>query len=218
MLTNARCLSEVDVPALDAVIFFHPRKSRVDIVQAIGRVMRQFEGKDLGYVILPIVVAPGHSAEEALANNEKYKTIWEILNALRSHDENLDNTINRMALGEDTSDKIEICGELGAVTQVVEDVNNRTQNNNDDETNENEGVLGDDAETDTPPQSTQETQLSFTFDDLSTIIKAKIVEKCGTRRSTWAKNIGEIAKSHISRIEGVLKDKGTMKENYLMNF
>ena len=100
-------------------------------------------------------------------------------------------------------------------SQVVEDVNNRTQINNDDETNENEGVLGDDAKTDTPPQSTQETQLSFTFDDLSTIIKAKIVEKCGTREywSTWAKNIGEIAKSHISRI-GVLKDKGTNERKF----
>ena len=72
-----------------------------------------------------------------------------------------------------TSDKIEICGELGAVTQVVEDVNNRTQNNNDDETNENEGVLGDDAETDTPPQSTQETQLSFTFMIFQRLLKQK---------------------------------------------
>jgi predicted helicase len=59
VLTNARCLSEgVDVPALDAIMFLHPRKSQIDVVQSVGRVMRKSEGKDLGYVILPITVAP----------------------------------------------------------------------------------------------------------------------------------------------------------------
>ena len=54
MLSNAKCLTEgVDVPALDAVLFLQPRKSIVDVVQAVGRVMRRSEGKDFGYVILP---------------------------------------------------------------------------------------------------------------------------------------------------------------------
>ena len=76
VLTNARCLSEgVDVPALDAIMFLHPRKSQIDVVQSVGRVMRKAEGKKLGYVILPITVAPGVSAERALNDNEHYRVV-----------------------------------------------------------------------------------------------------------------------------------------------
>ena len=58
VLTNARCLTEgVDVPALDAVVFLAPRKSQVDVVQAVGRVMRRAEDKQMGYIILPVVAA-----------------------------------------------------------------------------------------------------------------------------------------------------------------
>ena len=46
VLSNVRCLGEgVDIPALDAVLFLHPRKSQIDVVQAVGRVMRKAEGK-----------------------------------------------------------------------------------------------------------------------------------------------------------------------------
>jgi predicted helicase len=46
ILSNARCLSEgVDVPALDAILFMHPRKSQIDVVQSVGRVMRRAEGR-----------------------------------------------------------------------------------------------------------------------------------------------------------------------------
>ena len=60
ILTNARCLSEgVDVPALDAVMFLSPRKSVVDIVQSVGRVMRKAPGKQYGYIILPVGIPAG---------------------------------------------------------------------------------------------------------------------------------------------------------------
>ena len=60
ILSNARCLSEgIDVPALDAVLFMSPRNSQVDIVQAVGRAMRKAEGKQYGYIILPIAVPAG---------------------------------------------------------------------------------------------------------------------------------------------------------------
>ncbi len=60
MLSNARCLSEgVDVPSLDAVMFLNPRRSVVDVVQSVGRVMRLAEGKKYGYIILPVVVPRG---------------------------------------------------------------------------------------------------------------------------------------------------------------
>ncbi|MGZ8262194.1 MAG: restriction endonuclease, partial [Methylotenera sp.] len=109
ILSNARCLSEgVDVPSLDAILFLHPRKSQIDVVQSVGRVMRRAEGKNMGYVILPIGVPAGVAPEDALKDNEKYKVVWQILNALRSHDDRFDATINKMDLGVDVSDHIEI--------------------------------------------------------------------------------------------------------------
>ena len=100
VLSNARCLSEgVDVPALDGVVFLNPRKSVVDVVQAVGRVMRKSEGKEYGYVILPVVVPMGMSVDEALSDNKTFKVVWQVLNALRSHDSNLENEINRLTLG-----------------------------------------------------------------------------------------------------------------------
>jgi len=94
ILSNARCLSEgVDVPALDAILFLHPRKSQIDVVQSVGRVMRRAPGKKMGYVILPIAIPAGVPPEEALNENERYRVVWQILNALRSHDERMDATI-----------------------------------------------------------------------------------------------------------------------------
>src|SRR5690606_29532398 len=98
VLTNARCLSEgVDVPSLDAVLFLSPRKSQVDVVQAVGRVMRRSPEKKLGYIVLPIAIPAGISPEEALNDNERYKVVWQVLQALRAHDERLDAAINQAA-------------------------------------------------------------------------------------------------------------------------
>ena len=109
ILTNARCLSEgVDVPALDAILFMHPRKSQIDVVQSVGRVMRRAPGKNMGYVILPIGVPAGMTPEEALNDNERYRVVWQILNALRSHDERFEGRLNQADLGEDISDKVQI--------------------------------------------------------------------------------------------------------------
>ena len=88
ILTNARCLTEgVDLPELDGILFMHPRKSQIEVVQAVGRVMRKAEGKPMGYIILPVVIAPGASAENALDDNERWRKVWQMLNAIRSHDE-----------------------------------------------------------------------------------------------------------------------------------
>ena len=109
ILSNARCLAEgVDVPALDAILFLHPRNSQIDVVQSVGRVMRRAPGKRMGYVILPIGVPTGVPADQALNDNKKYRVVWQILNALRAHDERLDKIINQGGLGQDVSDKIAI--------------------------------------------------------------------------------------------------------------
>jgi predicted helicase len=100
VLTNAKCLTEgVDVPALDAVMFLTPRKSRIDIVQAVGRVMRKPPGKQLGYVILPVAVPAGTDPATALDKNKDYDAVWEVLQALRAHDERFNAYINQIALG-----------------------------------------------------------------------------------------------------------------------
>ena len=220
VLTNARCLSEgVDVPALDAIMFLHPRKSQIDVVQSVGRVMRRADGKDLGYVILPITVAPGVSPEKALNDNEKYKVVWQILNALRAHDERFDSTINRIGLGEDVSDRLEIVGvganeELEATTAVVEDVKPKPKPKEDEE----ESVLGEGEAlaTDEP----EEEQLAFVLDDLSAAIKARIVEKCGTRDywENWASDIADIAKQHITRINAIVLNSGTPERKAFLDF
>ena len=99
VLSNARCLSEgIDVPALDAVLFLSPRNSHVDIVQAVGRVMRKAKGKDWGYIVLPVPVPPGVEPDRALDDNERFQPVWGVLRALRSHDERLDAAINRIDL------------------------------------------------------------------------------------------------------------------------
>lgn len=134
ILTNARCLSEgVDVPALDAIMFLHPRKSQIDVVQSVGRVMRRAEGKKMGYVILPVGVPAGVPPEQALADNERYRVVWQILNALRAHDERFDSTINKASLSQDISDKVELVGinaeseELQSVTAVVQNLPKKTK-------------------------------------------------------------------------------------------
>ena len=99
LLTNVRVLSEgVDVPALDAVLFLTPRNSQVDIVQSVGRVMRLAPGKKRGYVILPVVIPAGMDAHTALNDNKTYKVVWEVLQALRSHDDHFDAMINKLDL------------------------------------------------------------------------------------------------------------------------
>ena len=109
ILTNAKCLSEgVDVPALDAIMFMHPRKSQVDVVQSVGRVMRTAPNKKLGYVILPVTIPAGVEPSQALNENERYKVVWQILNALRAHDDSFDAKINQASLGEDIGGSIEV--------------------------------------------------------------------------------------------------------------
>ena len=107
ILSNARCLSEgIDVPALDAVMFMTPRNSHVDIVQAVGRVMRKAEGKDYGYIILPVAIPPGTDPAEALNNNERFAAAWSVLRALRSHDDRFNAEINKIDLNDNPGDTI----------------------------------------------------------------------------------------------------------------
>ena len=112
ILSNARCLSEgIDVPALDAVLFMSPRNSQVDVVQAVGRAMRKADGKQYGYIVLPVAVPAGTDPALALNDNERFAAVWSVLRALRSHDDRLDAEINKIDLNEQRTDRIIIGGD-----------------------------------------------------------------------------------------------------------
>jgi predicted helicase len=184
ILTNARCLSEgVDVPALDAVMFLSPRKSVVDIVQSVGRVMRKAPGKRYGYIILPIGIPAGLTPEQALRDNKRYAAVWEVLQALRAHDERFNAMVNRIELVKKRDDKVNVIGVPGP--------------------GERGGTGGDGSGDGTPTQGT----LGLAFlDEWREAIYAKVVAKVGSRTywEDWAKDIANIAQRHITRIIALL--------------
>jgi predicted helicase len=216
ILTNAKVLSEgVDVPALDAIMFMHPRKSQIDVVQSVGRVMRTSPGKKLGYVILPVAIPPNVAPEAALNDNERYQVVWQILNALRAHDERLDARLNQIKIGENISDKVQIIrisseSELKELTAVVDDIaTSKTK----------AAKAGAGIGSDTPDRrlADEVIQGEMVFDEFTRAIMAKIVEKCGTREywDTWAKDIAKIAQNHIIRITTIVAQAGPERASFL---
>ncbi|MEU4014884.1 type ISP restriction/modification enzyme [Microbacterium sp. NPDC028030] len=190
VLSNAKCLSEgVDVPALDAVMFMNPRKSVVDVVQSVGRVMRKMVGKRYGYVILPIAVPSGVTPSEALNNNDKYRVVWQVLQALRAHDERFDAEVNKLDLTKKTD-------------RLMVDVIGMGGGKSDDDS-------GDPVVTGTDKVAAQQ-QLDFSkIEAWRDAILTKIVQKVGERRywENWAKDVAEIARAHTLRIEGLIGGK-----------
>ncbi len=177
ILTNARCLSEgIDVPALDAVLFMSARKSHVDIVQAVGRAMRKVPGKDYGYIILPIAVPADLDPALALDDNETYAVVWEVLRALRSHDDRLDAEINQIDLNKTPTTRIIFSGGNGA------------------------GAGGGD----TPPVQLAFPPLDLPPGAIFAKIVEKCGDR--KYWETWAKDVAHIFSRLIVRIEGLLKD------------
>ena len=112
ILSNARCLSEgIDVPALDAVLFMSSRSSQVDIVQAVGRAMRKSDGKEYGYIVLPVTVPAGTDPALALNDNKRFAGVWGVLRALRSHDDRFNAEINKIDLNETPTSRIIFSGD-----------------------------------------------------------------------------------------------------------
>lgn len=217
ILSNARCLSEgVDVPALDAILFMHPRKSQIDVVQSVGRVMRRAPGKQLGYVILPIGVPAGVTPEQALDDNERYRVVWQILNALRSHDERFDARLNQADLGVDISDHIEVIAVSDKLPVRGKDKPKGPGIGEGGAGGGTEGGEGGDS----TPRGGGETQGTFVFDEFSRAIMAKIVKKCGRRDywEDWAGDIAKIAQTHITRITALVEKPGTQEREAFEGF
>lgn len=189
VLTNVRVLSEgVDVPSLDSIIFLSSRSSHIDVVQSVGRVMRKAPNKKYGYIIIPILVPSDVEPEVALDNNDRFKVIWNVLNALRAHDDRFNAMVNKIELNESKPKGIAplipntITNEIGE-TIVIKDLD-----------------------------GTESKQYHMTFGDfaqLQSVIYAKMVQKVGDRRywEQWAKNVAEIAERQVERIKRLIADK-----------
>ena len=202
VVTNVRCLSEgVDVPALDAVLFLSARNSQVDVVQSVGRVMRSFrrgqpEEKKYGYIIIPVIVPEGTTPEEALNDNKTFSVVWDILNALRSHDDHFNAHVNTIALNRDKGAKVTVglpgLGRTGVGGSTLAGDPNDSH--------------------DAQEISNQEVahQLTLQFGATQQHIFAKLVEKCGDRLywENWAAEVGEIAKKYIARIARLVTGEG----------
>ncbi len=122
ILTNVKLFTEgVDVPSLDAVVFMEPRKSHIDIVQAVGRVMRKAEGKHLGYIIVPIAASSEDSLNEVLtAHHSEYRVVGQVLAALQSHDEQLMESVAQYVTMIDV-DRQPTSANGGETTNVTDD-------------------------------------------------------------------------------------------------
>ena len=193
ILSNVRFLTEgIDVPNLDAIVFLSPRKSQVDIVQAVGRIIRKSEGKEYGYIILPIVVPAGETPETILDNNKSYDVVWQVLNALRSVDERFEATVNKLELNKKKPKNIQVIGVGGAPDDPTLHAN------------------GDYEE---QPFKPYQTELELEWEAVEGAIYGKIVQKVGDRRylEDWSKDVAEIARRHIQGIEIILKQNQESK-------
>ncbi len=196
VLSNARCLSEgVDVPALDSIIFFDGKSAMVDIIQAVGRVMRKAKNKKRGYIILPIALAESEikNLDEAV-NNTNFKNIWKVLKALRSHDTSL---VDEATFKE----KIKIFG------------SNDAKNPDDDEE-----LQKDKAEHQNDPKQAQKTLFDAIFlQDLANAVYNVMPTKLGDRNywENFAKKTGNIAKTLNERLKELFGKNPEIFDNFL---
>jgi predicted helicase len=189
VLTNARCLSEgIDVPSLDAVLFLSARNSQVDVVQSVGRVMRKAPGKKYGYIIIPVVVPSDIEPDKALDDNARYRVVWTVLNALRAHDDRFNATVNKIELNKKRPKQI-------IVGRIDTDTNSE----------------GPDIDTEAFAR-----QLTLQFEQLQSVVFAKMVEKVGDRRywEQWAQSVAEIAERQMDRIKVSIKEEGAHKQYF----
>lgn len=205
ILSNARCLAEgIDVPALDAIIYLSSRKSRTDIIQSVGRVMRKAEGKEYGYIILPIFVPKGVDPTISLANSPEYQVVWQVVNALRGHDERLEAKINAAALGD--TDALSHIVEV----EILDDtrVNERAKRKPSHHIGENEAPsdtdAGDGNETgEDDAENMMQGELNVdSLRELAHSIQAQIVRKCGTKVywGEWTRDVADVASARAEAI------------------
>ncbi len=209
VLFNVRCLSEgVDVPALDAVIFLSPRKSQVEVVQTVGRVMRRAPGKKRGYVILPLVVDNLGDIDNALSRSDKFACIWQVLKALKAINPN--DVIVDGAL-EKLSSRIEV------VCVNKNTIDRKTKSN----TPRKPVIVDGGGEISIDPTGpTQGTLIGDDFEfKVESTIKSAIIKKLGNRREweEWAEDVAEICKNQVAFIKDKLNNTENKELRYAFN-
>ena len=193
VLTNVRCLSEgVDVPSLDAVMFLSARNSQVDVVQSVGRVMRLSPGKNYGYIIIPVVVPSDVEADKALDDNERYKVVWTVLNALRAHDDRFNATVNKIELNKKRPSQILV---------------GRPEYSFDEDGHASYAGDPDGSSNFESKSKNINQQLAMQFEQLQNVVYARLVQKVGDRRywEQWATSVAEIAERQVERISNLIK-------------
>ena len=198
ILTNVRCLSEgVDVPSLDSVMFLSARNSQVDVVQSVGRVMRKAPNKKYGYIIIPVVVPADVEADKALDDNKRYAVVWTVLNALRAHDDRFNAIVNKIELNHKKPNSILI--------------------GRPDYTFDEEGkAVAAEPENEYGKGSSIGHQLTMQFEQLQSVMYARMVKKVGDRRywEQWARNVAQIAERQIERISFLVSREGEHKQAF----
>ena len=206
ILSNARCLAEgIDVPDLDAVIYFNSRKSKVDIIQSVGRVMRRAPGKEFGYIIIPVVVPIGADPGTILSSSN-YKPVWDVITALRSHDERLDAIINNAALGD-----ADALNRIMEVEILTSDRLKKTRKDKPTEKLGEDGTDWDGADSSTSKDKREEeyatqAELDLDMGELAKGLNAQIVRKCGTKIywGEWTADIANITQARAEKIATIV--------------
>ncbi len=210
ILTNVRCLSEgVDVPVLDAVIFLSSRKSKIEVAQSVGRVMRKAPEKNYGYIIIPVVIPPTITPEEALNNSDCFDVVWEVLNALRAHDKRFEAEINKLYLNNPA--EVDITDE----TKKVKDSKITKTPNPNPNPKPYKDIDGRIIVSTALPEWTQD-ELKLKWANFNGMIYAQMVKKVGSRRywEDWAKDVAEVAKNHIDRITRMVETGGKYRTEF----
>lgn len=200
IITNVRVLSEgVDVPSLDAVLFLSARNSQVDVVQSVGRVMRKSPGKNYGYIVIPVVVPSDVEPERALDDNERYKVVWTVLNALRAHDDRFNATVNKLELNKKRPGQIIVGGPDTGFDEHGNPIEKRK-----------DGYEG------TDPNNEIGRQIAIQFEQLQDVVFARMVQKVGDRRywEQWAKDVAIIAERQVERIKYLISEKKHQREAF----
>lgn len=197
VLMNVRCLSEgVDVPSLDAVLFLSSRSSQVDVVQSVGRVMRKAPNKKYGYIIIPVVIPAGVPPEEALDQNERFEVVWEVLQALRAHDERFNATINKIELNKKASEQILVGGSVSPSSEQGDG-------------SDSNSFIKDSAR-----------DAFLNFDEIQGAVYAKMVQKVGSKRywEQWAQDVASIAERHIASITSMVNVEGSKAQKVFQRY
>ncbi|MDE1655095.1 helicase-related protein [Actinotignum schaalii] len=215
ILTNARCLSEgVDVPTLDAVLFLNPRRSQVDVIQAVGRVMRKAEGKEFGYIILPVAVPAGTTPEDSLSDNQRYAVVWQVLQAIRAHDEDFEAKLNASQYNGTLPENI-IVDYVDLKPAPKVDPFSGSAGGDDTEVIDGGSGSGPGGESDSRQM---QLELFLQANEWKDAVYSKIVKKVGDRLywDDWSKDIGDIASRYINLIEQLLEDP--INQDYFTSF